>query len=401
VRQQLLSALVATLAACGLLGALLHSVDRPSAWAPDRPPPDRSQLPEPAGHLPGNADPPGVPDAPAERLPAALALASQPPSNGGRLVVLDVRDPARPSLVGTSGSFSDLAARSVVDGSWVYVPASRGLRRVAADDPTDEQSFAPSEPFLQVRAAAAVGGHIYVAENTVADRSVVADPAHGAASRLRLLDVTDPLRPQEIGRWPLPFKSAGVAVAGGYAYSAAYDDGLRVLDIGDPTGPREVSVYQLPGIALDVVLAGPHAYVVDAGRGLRVVDVRDPRQPTEVGGFDIRGGAPRVAVAGTYAYLVDQAAGLQVLDVSDPAQLRPVGASEAPRYANDVAVADHYVYVADGRCGLRILDVRDPGQPTEIGSYRTPGMATRVAVVADRAYVTTTRADRVHSCPAE
>jgi hypothetical protein len=47
-----------------------------------------------------------------------------------------------------------------------------------------------------------------------------------------------------------------VVVKDRYAYVAAGDGGLRVIDISDPASPREVGYYDTPGWAQEVALGG-------------------------------------------------------------------------------------------------------------------------------------------------
>lgn len=70
----------------------------------------------------------------------------------------------------------------------------------------------------------------------------------GMGSRLVILDVSDPARPVFLGRTDLlPEGVRGVAVAGPYAYVADGYGGLRIVDVSDPTHPKEVGFYDMPG----------------------------------------------------------------------------------------------------------------------------------------------------------
>ena len=103
-----------------------------------------------------------------------------------------------------------------------------------------------------------------------------------------------------------------MAVAGNYAYVADEDDGLRVISVSDPAHPVEVGYYGTPGWALGVAVAGNYAYVADENSGLRVVSVSDPAYPSEVGYCIAPDVASGVAVVGNYAYVADGHAGLQI-----------------------------------------------------------------------------------------
>jgi len=85
-------------------------------------------------------------------------------------------------------------------------------------------------------------------------------------------------------------------VSGNYAYVAG--PGLRVIDVSTPSAPVEVGSIGTPE-ATGVAVVGGYAYVV--GDGLRVIDVSTPSAPTYAGSVDAAGLA--VAAEGGYAYV--------------------------------------------------------------------------------------------------
>ena len=89
--------------------------------------------------------------------------------------------------------------------------------------------------------------------------------------------------------------------------------GLRVVDVSDPTVPAEVGFWATPVSATDVVVAGRYAYVANAGHGLRVVDVSDQDNPSEAGFYDTPGEALGVAVDRECVYLANGFEGLYIL----------------------------------------------------------------------------------------
>jgi hypothetical protein len=84
-----------------------------------------------------------------------------------------------------------------------------------------------------------------------------------------------------------------------------YDSRLRILDITDPTNPVEIGYWDAPCWAQNVVVAGNYVYVADSEEGLRVIDVSYPALPVEVGYYNTPGSASGVAVAESYAYVAD------------------------------------------------------------------------------------------------
>ena len=223
----------------------------------------------------------------------------------------------------------------------------------------------------------------------VADRlyAFVADEYYG----LRILDVTDPTAPVQVGGYP---KQSGyprdVAVAGHYAYLVSKNDDLRVIDISNPGYPEEVGSYELSGSFPGVAVSGDYLYVANDA-GLHVLDVSNPAQPQLKGMVSMDDFALDVAVSGSYAYVAASSAGLVVVDVLDPANPQRVGGYDTPGIARGVAVASGpqgtYAYVADGANGLVVVDVSYPANPQPVRTFDTPGFAEGVAVSEVFAFV--------------
>jgi hypothetical protein len=176
-------------------------------------------------------------------------------------------------------------------------------------------------------------------------------------------------------------------VVGDLAYVADGLGGLRILDVSNPAIPVELGALYTPGEALDVAVVGDLAYVADGLGGLRILDVSTPAFPAELGALDTPGYAFDVEVVGDLAYVADGRSGLRILDVSNPAFPVELGALDTPDVAWGVAVVGDLAYVADGYSGLRIVDVSNPAFPVEPGALDTPGRARDVEVVGDLAYV--------------
>ena len=60
-------------------------------------------------------------------------------------------------------------------------------------------------------------------------------------------------------------------MAGNYAYVAAYGAGLRIINVSDPAHPTEVGSYDTPGSAQDVAVSGNYAYVAGRDGGLVIL----------------------------------------------------------------------------------------------------------------------------------
>src|SRR6267142_1871578 len=259
---------------------------------------------------------------------AASSLAALADGAGG-LVLVDVRNAASPSVLGSllTGGTAYIAAGgaglSIVDVRFPGAPALLGT----LDTPGDAQAVA------------------------VADgRAYVADGSRG----LQVVDVSDGRHPALLGTYDTPGSARGVFVADGYAYVADDFMGMEIFDIS-AAAPRLVGRYDTPGRAVGVAVGGGRAYVADLNRGLQILDVRDREAPVLVQNLSTPGAAQGVVLAGDRLYVADGFSGLLEIDVGDPDRPILAGAYDTPGIATAAATASGLVFVADGSHGLRII----------------------------------------------
>lgn len=89
--------------------------------------------------------------------------------------------------------------------------------------------------------------------------------AEGAGG-LRIIDVSNPLNPQEVASVATQ-SAVDVFVSGGYAYLAG-TVGVSVVDIANPLDPQLAGYYETPGIGRNVFVSGGTAYVANLDGGL-------------------------------------------------------------------------------------------------------------------------------------
>jgi len=119
---------------------------------------------------------------------------------------------------------------------------------LAADCPELEGRW----PYGPAYAADVSGNHLY----------------YGSGSVLKVAELSDPAHPQPVGESAaLPGFVTGVAASGGYAYVANASAGLRVLDVSDPSAPVEVGFFDTPGVFWGIAVSGSYAYVAAWSKG--------------------------------------------------------------------------------------------------------------------------------------
>lgn len=213
---------------------------------------------------------------------------------------------------------------------------------------------------------------------------------------LKVVDVSDPTSPKEIGQLDTEGFSMGVYVAGAHAYVADGSGGLRIINISVPASPREVGSYPAlfptPVGTSGVFVQDRYAYVADGDGGVAVLDISIPSSPVELGrypSFD----ASEVVVdqSGRYAFVADGPGGLLILDVSNPFSVpfpQKVSRLELGGNANGLYLSGSRVYVADGLGGLVVVDVSNPGAPQKVAQFGATGLALGVyiSVQGDKTY---------------
>jgi hypothetical protein len=259
-----------------------------------------------------------------------------------RLQVVDVSDPARPRIVGTT-RVRDQAMSLAVSGTRVYVLDEPNLRVFDVADPASPREMASCRLGSNLWDLAIQGRYAYIT-NVVC---------------MFVVDLENPTSPRQVGRIALE-EAQGIAVQGKYAYIASNIEGLAIVDISNPNAPREVGRFRGPQGAADVVAVGKHAYIVGGEDAvtLWIADVTDPQRPTSVGKFGdwIQGS---IAMQGNYVYLAG--GDLDMVDVSKPATPRQVGSFSS---ATHVTAVGTFVYVASSD-GLSIL--RPTTNPQQAG----------------------------------
>ncbi len=308
------------------------------------------------------------------RLPSLWALAV--------LVSLLLLFPFAATALITVGTFETLDDASDVEvvGGLAYLAEDDGLRIIDVSDPA-----APLE----------LGALVVDGNDRVFDVEVVDGLAYLATGEccvrepgLRIIDVSDPAAPLELGALETPGTVLGVEVMDGLAYLASVS-GLRIIDVSNPETPVELGALDTPDTAWDVEVVDGLAYVAAGDSGLRIIDVSNPEMPIELGHFDTPDRAVDVEVADGLAYVADRSA-LRIIDVSNPAAPVEISAVEVPipGFASGVDVVGGLAYLAAGfAAGLRIIDVSNPEAPTELNVFPTSGFAGDVEVVGQLAYV--------------
>jgi len=334
-------------------------------------------------------------------------LASAPVESSVRLELVEVSDPSEPereevlSLGSSRGDtfLHDLAVANRV----ISLSSSRGGPWLVEDSPVAEPRLVGSFDTPGITETASLMDDVLVVTGGESGLLLFDLNAHAGLAPLSL--------PAPVGGF-----AKDVAVAGRIGYVASWRDGVRVLDMTDPRAPVEIGRAATTSPCLRVVLDGDYLYATLVGSPYvftRVFDISNPASPVSVA--ELEGSV--LAVADGHAY-VDWSdwlgrCGLATWDVSDPTN--PAAEPEHlnlwegcnrcsfpwPGYTRSYEVQPHRAiagltlvgsraWVALGTGGLRLLDMSDPAAPTVVGSLDTAACGTTAAEAdRDAAFVTT------------
>lgn len=196
---------------------------------------------------------------------------------------------------------------------------------------------------------------------------------------LIVIDLADPTRPVEVGRWWMPgMWAAGgetrapgggrvalhhAVVSGNTAYACWRDGGLTLLDVADPTAPRLIahrnwsppfdggthSALPLPDRGLLVVAdEAVRPYGTQQLKPIWVFDIREPSNPISIATFPVPLDLDYEAIGGNF--------GPHNLHENRPGTWR----------------SSQLVFATYQSAGLRVFDLADPFRPTECGWFVPP-----------------------------
>lgn len=353
------------------------------------------------------------------------------PFTGGGASVIDVRDPCNPRPV----NFLHVHPRS-----WTLHFQTFGDLLLVAE----EFNFIAGKPRAQWRDPDCDAGlRVYDLADPAKPRAIGFMPVEGLGLHriwwtggryafasalldgftdhiLVCIDLNEPSRPREIGRWWLPgmWQAGGEipqwqgrvalhhpVVADGIAYCGWRDAGLILVDVADPSTPRFISRFNaqppfgggthtalpLPGRSLAVVADEAMADIsLEPQRYIWVVDTRVPANPVSIATMPVPAEQDYVGRGGTFGphnlwenrpdgfvseqllFATFQSGGVRAYDLSDPFRPEEVGLFVPPpptalvdprpgikriTHCADVYVtADGLVFVTDYNGGLYVLE---------------------------------------------
>lgn len=206
---------------------------------------------------------------------------------------------------------------------------------------------------------------------------------------MSVLDISDPASPKWIGEVETPGIIRDIYIWRHYAYVANGRDGLRVIDVSNPSNPVEVG--NMP-MASCIALTGSRGLIYASnGRNVAIINVTAPTGPELIYSINTYENNWDVSLllknSRKYLCIANAITGLRILDVTDTYDMAEVITFDTLGSVRDVFVSGNYVYVASYN-KMFIIDLNDPMNPEIIGSCNTPYQFCNIFVDEGYAYIT-------------
>jgi hypothetical protein len=273
----------------------------------------------------------------------------------------------------------------------------------------------PAPPRSHTHKVQVAGGLLLVNQEKFPYRAVMSEPF---SAGLAVYELTDPLRPRQIGFWPSGGRGVHriVWTGGRYAHMSATPDGFRdriwvVVDLADPARPAEAGRWWWPGqrddeapgwpdgrryAAHHALIAGDRAYLGYDDANLVILDVSDLTKPDQAGHLSWDGGSThtclplpgRGLVVATDEQVKDgpnaPQRAIRVIDVSGGPP-RVVAVCPPPDGFGDLPLrfgahnlhenragsyrSERLVFATYFSAGVRVYDLADPARPAEVAHW--------------------------------
>lgn len=172
------------------------------------------------------------------------------------LAILNIANPSNPSLVGTA-NIGSVDCHVRVSNNYAYVALQdTGFHVVDVSTPSSPVILTTNR-FSYAQGVDLKGGYAYV----------------GVYGGLKVMNISTPSNPQLVASLPYSGYSRDVRINGNLAFVPG-DQGLRIIDISTPTNPALIGFGGDLGLdAYGVEVGGGYAYVAAYADGLKVMDI--------------------------------------------------------------------------------------------------------------------------------
>jgi hypothetical protein len=305
--------------------------------------------------------------------------------NQSSVEIIDITNPEAPTFLGEYFPGSDIIYCSLVRGNYLYVASmiDYGIGDLRIIDITD-----PTRPDSVVGTCYVQGEPM----NMVFSDSLIffALGGHYSGYGMQPVNISNPTNPIPGEHYWTLERATGIDASNDYVVVA--NQRRYSLEVYDRNSNYYYTRYDSHSYyTKDVFVRSGYAYVANSFTGFQIIDIQNPLQPGVVGSFEGQRNITAVAVAGDYAYLAwfYGTNKLEIVDISNPARPSSTGICDigGSGFVTEIAVIDGYAYIRAESQDLIIVDISDPKYPTEVGRYNGNGWGYDVCIMDDYAYL--------------
>ena len=271
-------------------------------------------------------------------------------ANKNDFFVVDATDGTSPFIITSIDTGPGLNAIDAL-GNYAYVANRDEDSQLQIINITD-----PGNPFLVngfklvgVTGKKAFGESIFAVNNTVYIGTI-----QDEGQEFHIIDVTDPLNLVSLSSYEINGDVGAITVRNNIAYIAnTTDNELIVLDVSNPVNPQQIANYNFPGQeeGQSIYWVNNKIYLGREQSGnheLHIVNVSDPASLQNLGSIDITGDLNDLVIRDNLAFLAtgDSNNEFQIFDVSDPANIEFWTSFNFSQVATGIDYEDNIVYVS-------------------------------------------------------
>ena len=223
------------------------------------------------------------------------------------------------------------------------------------------------------------------------------------ATYLKIMDISEATELQVLyDEWGYSYKNR-IYVSGNLVYllgptwdTENGDDELLILDVSDPITPQELGMLTVEDRTFrDVMVYGDYAYLL-TNKDVFVVDLHDQEAPVQIASVEIAAGTPTdIWYSDHFLYVLARRGHspgsdywLQRVDVSDPAHPGDASVYKLGRFEGEFTadMSEQFLYLA-GQEGVRTWEIIPGAAPVAHGIYDTGGAANDIVAKGRYIYV--------------
>ena len=281
------------------------------------------------------------------------------------LLIMDATDPTNLPIIGTLSRIGKLSAvgnrQFTARDSFLYVSSHElPLTIINAEDPT--------QPFV-------AGSYLASPNSAWFYHAILDTEAIIVGAGLAVIDISVPNDLQQIGEFPAPQSSYALAKGENLVVMDA-GDGLWFFDVSDPARPELIGRNADHAYVRKMVLKDGFLIASAGETGLRMMNVMDPTASSWIGTYDTTGVADHMTLNNDRLFVADGEGGMLILDVLDPTSPTQLAAYTAAGAVKDVDVDGNRAYVL-GATEMHILDITNIRDPTLMNSNSIPDYSHR------------------------